>query len=78
MSEDTELRMSAYYYGFDETGIRVIDEILSAVATAGKCCHHTDAWCDSDEGELSHADKIQMAADRAADYIRKNRRGDVG
>lgn len=38
------LRMDAYYYGFDETGVREVDLILSAVACAGKAFHHTSSW----------------------------------
>lgn len=60
------LRMSAYYYGFRSTGIREIDEILSAVACAGKSYHHTSEWGDTGDGEPSWAEIIQEAADRAA------------
>lgn len=65
-----ELRMNAYYYGFTPTGVREIDEILSAVACAGKAYHHTDNWADSDKDEPSWADLIQEAADRAAAKIK--------
>jgi hypothetical protein len=41
-----ELRMRAYYYGFDKTGVPEIDRILSAVACAGKAFHDTDGWND--------------------------------
>lgn len=61
-----ELRMFAYYYSFTPTGVREIDEILSAVACAGKSYHHTENWSDSDDGEPSWAELIQEAADRAA------------
>lgn len=37
-------RMDAYYYGFEETGVEVVDRILSAVACAGKAYHHTESW----------------------------------
>ena len=40
----TELRMNAYYYSFQPTGVPEIDLILSAVATAGKAYHHTEYW----------------------------------
>lgn len=43
---DAKMRMSAYYYGFDATGIPQIDLILSAVACAGKAFHHTESWDD--------------------------------
>lgn len=43
---ENNLRMDAYYYGFDPTGVPAIDLILCAVATAGKAYHHTNSWCD--------------------------------
>ena len=46
--EEYELRMNAYYYEFDRTGVREIDMILSAVARAGKCFHSTQYWSDND------------------------------
>lgn len=60
MSEP-RLRMDAYYYGFSDTGVRCIDEILSAVAVAGKGCHHTEGWY-----EMGYIEKIQHAAKAAA------------
>lgn len=74
----SELRMGAYYYGFYPTGVREIDEILSAIATAGKWAHHTECWSDDEGGEpeaehlvgKSPVDWIQNAANRAAE---KNR-----
>lgn len=39
-----ELRMDAYYYSFERTGVDAIDKILSAVACAGKSAHHTRDW----------------------------------
>ncbi len=68
-----KLRMNAYYYHFDETGVRVIDEILSAVACAGKAYHHTDMWDDKPDFEgkkPSCVDNIQNAANRAANHFR--------
>lgn len=73
-------RLSAYYYGFDSTGNRHIDAILSAVAWAGKGSHSTDSWTDEADGSWvieygprsmgkSYADAIQETAKRAADYI---------
>lgn len=38
------MRLDAYYYGFEETGVPEIDRILSAVACAGKAYHHTESW----------------------------------
>ncbi len=66
-----ELRMNAYYYGFRPTGVRAVDEILSAVACAGKAYHHTDAWCDGYGDEPSYVELIQEAADRAANLLRE-------
>jgi hypothetical protein len=69
---DDEIRMSAYYYGFDKTGVPEIDLILSAVACAGKAFHHTDQWNDESswrtdyhEGETP-VEWIQNAAKKAA------------
>ena len=41
-----DLRMNAYYYGFNKTGVKEIDEILSCIAWAGKAFHHTAEWQD--------------------------------
>jgi len=61
--------MDAYYFGFEGTGARPIDEILSAIAVAGKGYHHTEGWSEPadwrDDGK-SYADLIQDAADAAA------------
>jgi hypothetical protein len=43
-SATEEMRMDAYYYGFESTGIAEVDCILSAVACAGKAFHHTEDW----------------------------------
>lgn len=67
------MRMSAYYYSFDPTGVQEIDVILSAVACAGKAYHHTECWqdeCPSYEpdhfGGTTPQEWIQDAANRAA------------
>jgi hypothetical protein len=66
-----DLRMHAYYYGFEATGVGIVDEILSAVAQAGKSYHNTVSWADEDEWtKPSHEQRIQQAADNAADRIR--------
>jgi hypothetical protein len=57
--------MDAYYYGFEATGVEVVDRILSAVACAGKSYHHTESWTDSTAGP-SPVDVIQQAAQEAA------------
>ena len=75
-----DARMDAYYYGFDRTGVGLVDAILSAVATAGKGSHHTESWGD-DSGDYyrgrpglpdadSAVDLIQRTANRSADQIR--------
>lgn len=61
--------MSAYYYGFDETGVEAIDRILKAVAVAGKRYHRTEYWNDRDYGP-SVVDHIQWAAEKAAERYR--------
>ena len=71
----TDLRMDAYYYFFEPTGVYEIDLILSAVACAGKAYHHTEAWQDETpkyhpdfDGECPQ-DWIQSTADKAAKMI---------
>ena len=68
-----DIRMQAYYYEFDRTGIGAIDLILSAVARAGKGYHHTEMWSyyDKDTGTPSYEQQIQDAADNAAIMIRR-------
>ncbi len=80
-----ELRMNAYYYSFNKTGVREIDEILSAVAMAGKGYHHTEEWDDNIYGEdYSYVDLIQEIANRTAkkwfirNYGRELKPGDAG
>lgn len=73
-----DLRMGAYYYGFNGTGDRAVDLILSAVATAGKGAHHTDDWCETGSyaqyyGADTLVDLIQRAADWAAADVRRLR-----
>lgn len=68
-------RMDAYYYGFERTGVLVIDRILSAVATAGKAYHHTENWGNAwpSDDEPTQQELIQRAANEAADEIRRGR-----
>jgi hypothetical protein len=83
-----ELRMDAYYYGFEPTGVRAVDELLSTVACAGKSRHHTDEWsqdADNLEGYYGphcvgkcERDWIQNAANRAADAFRALAARDAG
>ncbi len=69
------MRLDAYYYYFEPTGVEAIDNILSAVATAGKAYHHTDNWTeetpcfeDNLEGDTP-IEWIQNAANKAAKAI---------
>lgn len=73
----TGLGMDAYYYGFDETGVGIIDRILSAVAHAGEAFHHTENWADERRGDdrRSFAERIQDVADEAATALRDAARG---
>ena len=69
--EDRPLRMNAYYYSFEPTGVPAIDLILSAVAHAGKAYHHTVGWTEPEPAEPpfrgdTHAEWIQNAANDAA------------
>lgn len=70
--------LNAYYYSFDATGVDAIDELLSAVAYAGKRYHGTDMWTEPTEDEdgkpgPSSVDEIQMAAQRAAAQLAEAR-----
>ena len=67
---DSDARMDAYYYGFTRTGVGLVDDILSAVAKAGKSYHGTDMWNEElSEGGTCES-RIQDAADAAAEQIR--------
>jgi hypothetical protein len=68
-----ELRMDAYYYGFDRTGCDAVNRILSAVACAGKAFHSTEDWND-EAGDWGGKGKtpvewIQNAANEAASLV---------
>lgn len=54
--------MDAYYYSFSPTGVKAIDEILRAVAWAGKGSHHTEDWTYA-----GYTDTIQSMANSAAE-----------
>jgi hypothetical protein len=69
--EKKPLRMDAYYYEFNPTGIPEIDRILSAVACAGKAFHNTDCWYEESTPYPGHEGRnpvewIQNAANDAA------------
>lgn len=62
-----DLRLSAYYFGFDSTGNEHIDLVLAAVAAAGKGFHSTEMWADDEYQQgWSYVDLIQAAANEAA------------
>lgn len=67
--------IDAYYYGFEKTGVAEIDNILYAVARAGKSFHHTEDWQDeatAPEGLRGNTPEewIQNAANDAAQAIK--------
>ena len=70
------MRLNAYYYAFEPTGVEAIDRILSAVACAGKAYHLTEDWGEKTppyedflRGECP-IDWIQNAAnDAAKEYL---------
>ena len=63
-----ELNLCAYWYSFTFTECDPVDRILHAVARAGKGHHSTEYWADTgNEGEPSYIDRIQDAANIAAD-----------
>lgn len=71
----------AYYFGFDETGVKEIDNILKAVASAGAIAHHTQEWNDEgyvngagSDGVISPVDAIQEYANRAAKAFKEKER----
>lgn len=68
MSE--KLRMDAYYYSFEPTGVLAVDRILSAVASAGKGSHHTAEWNEPMRDGKSAVEMIQDAANAAAAEFR--------
>jgi len=74
------MRLNAYYFGFDATGVTEIDNVLSAVACAGKAYHHTEHWNEGLGGtyEPTHRGDdpvawIQNAATDAAALVDKLR-----
>lgn len=67
---DPDARMDAYYYGFTRTGVGLVDDILSAVAKAGKSYHGTDMWNEELYDGGTCESRIQDAADAAAEQIR--------
>lgn len=62
-------RMSAYFFGFDSTTSDAINDVLAAVAFAGKAFHSTEQWGDDDYMPFTMVDLIQATANEAADRI---------
>lgn len=59
----------AYYYSFEPTKCSPVNEILKAVARAGKMYHNTSDWQGDPNGTFPTPDAVQMmqdAADEAA------------
>lgn len=69
--EIEHLRMYAYYFGFDPTGIFLVDRLLSEIATAGKAYHSTEWWNEKDSEDPTYIDRIQGAATEIAAEIRR-------
>jgi len=74
----TDIRMDAYYYFFEKTGVPEIDLILSAVACAGKAYHNTEDWQEDTHTPIGHTggnaqEWIQNAAYNAARILKNNK-----
>lgn len=69
-----ELRasLSGYYIGFDGTGVDAVDDILRAIAAAGKAYHHTRDWQENLYGnDFSYEELIQEMANRCSRVLRE-------
>ena len=65
---------NGYYYSFEATGVKEIDEILLTLAKAGKAYHHTEDWNEPLYGSLlSPVDLIQQAVNSAAKTMKELR-----
>lgn len=69
------MRLDAYHYSFESTGNELVDELLSAIACAGKAYHHTERWGEKTEkyeefhqGD-SPVDWIQNSANKLVKHI---------
>lgn len=71
MVESKEL--ASYYFSFTPTGCGPVDDILAAVALAGRVSHHTNGWCDPCPMSFIRGNTpeawIQNAANRAAKVL---------
>lgn len=55
-----------YNFGFDSSGNAAVDNILAAIAMAGRACHNTEDWY---LGSPAPVEFIQDAANDLADYV---------
>jgi hypothetical protein len=55
-----------YYYFFDGTGEKPIDDVLEAVESAGKSFHHTQDWTEKKYDGTTCVEDINAAAKAAA------------
>lgn len=72
-SRSTDRQFDGYYIHFDTTGVDVVDEVLRAVAFAGKAYHDIEGWSSGTKwlGKTC-AEWIQDAARNAADAMRRS------
>lgn len=63
------MNLNSYFFKFEPTNNEAINDILSAVARAGKAYHHTSQWADENDLGVSERDRIQLAAIVAAKTI---------
>jgi len=71
-------RLSAYYYTFVPTGDEDVDNLLAAIAAAGKAFHSTSDWTDECEwlDGKSYIDLIQERARVIADKLNSIKESD--
>lgn len=68
--EHGRLRLEAFYFSFEPTGVDAIDRVLSAVATAARRSFHTEGWTRSLDESPAPVEVIQAAANLAAASMR--------
>lgn len=62
---DPSKRFYGYYISFSATGVESVDDILGAVAMAGKGCHHTGDWSGYGYTEVIQEQAVIAAAEIA-------------
>lgn len=67
--------LNSYYFSFEKTGNEEVDNLLYAIARAGKAFHNTSQWYD-EVGEMyqgvegiTPVEWIQNSANKLADKI---------